>query len=115
MLNQIFPLWMAEILVWLVPLTELILAMLLLFKKTRRGALIGSLLLLIAFSGYVGLVMTGIFGWIPCSCGGILRQLPYEAHLAFNLGYTAIAAVGFYLQRDVFSLYDNTQQRKEAL
>jgi len=116
MLNQIFPNWMAEILTWLVPVIELILALLLLFKKTRRRALVGSLLLLIAFTGYVGLVMTGMFGRVPCSCGGILAGMGHAAHLVFNLFYTGIAAVGLYLQREAFSCFKNfSQKRKEAL
>lgn len=115
MLNQVFPPWMAEVLVWLVPLTELLLAILLLFRGTRPKALFGSLLLLVAFTGYVGLVMTGIFGRVPCSCGGILRTMPYWAHLIFNLCYTGIAALGLYLHRNDVSYYTNNQQKKEAL
>lgn len=114
MLNQVFPAWMAEVLVWLVPLVELALAGLLLFRRTRGRALLGSFLLLIAFSAYVGLLMTGIFGRVPCSCGGILRAMPYEAHLVFNLCYTGIAALGHHLHRNDVSFQTNNPQRKEA-
>jgi len=115
MLNQIFPPWIAEVLAWLVPLTELLLAILLLFRGTRPKALFGSLFLLVAFSGYVGLVMTGIFGRIPCSCGGILTGMSYSVHLVFNLCYTAIAAAGLYLQHHDFPYHTNNQQGKEAV
>lgn len=94
MLNQVFPMWMAEILYWLVPALEIGLCVLLVFTKTRLMGLYGSLILMSSFTLYIAIVMTGIFGRIPCSCGGILSNMSYGTHLIFNLFFVALALLG---------------------
>ena len=92
--NQVFPDTIAGILTWFIPVIELILMLALLFPKTRIKALWGSLFLLSAFTIYIGIVITGVFGRVPCSCGGILKNMPYHLHLIFNLFFIAIALTG---------------------
>ncbi|HEY1025119.1 MAG TPA: MauE/DoxX family redox-associated membrane protein [Sphingobacteriaceae bacterium] len=100
MLNQMFPARMAEVLVWAVPVTELMVVGLLIFPKTVRAGLLASLLLLFQFTVYISIVMTGIVGWIPCSCGGVLEQMTWGQHLLFNLFFLALTlvAISFYSQ-----------------
>ncbi len=97
MLNQVFPAWMAEILAWLVPVTELALVPAMLFKPVQLPGLKASLVLLIAFSIYIALAMSGAFGRIPCSCGGIIRDMGYWTHLLFNLFFAALSAIAIVL------------------
>jgi uncharacterized membrane protein YphA (DoxX/SURF4 family) len=94
MKNQIFPQPIAELLTWLIPLIEIIVVLLLLFPQTRKKALWASMLLLTAFTAYIALIMTGIFGRIPCSCGGILQRMSYGTHLLFNLFFICLSLLG---------------------
>ncbi len=94
MLNQVFPIPIAEVLVWLIPAIELILVFLLLLPATRKKALWASFGLLSLFTLYIAVVMTGIFGRVPCSCGGILSHMSYGVHLIFNLVFVALALWG---------------------
>ncbi len=98
MRNQIFPPAMAWVLTWAIPLTEIVLMVTLLFPKTRRKALWGSLVLLTIFTLYIAIVMTGVFGRIPCSCGGILKNMSYGTHLIFNLFFIAISLIGLAIE-----------------
>lgn len=92
MLNQVFSKSIANILVWAVPFIELLAGGLLIFLKTRLAGLYASLLLLMSFTVYIGLVMINVFGRIPCSCGGILNHLNWEQHLTFNLAFMLLTS-----------------------
>ncbi|WGQ09039.1 DoxX-like family protein [Pedobacter gandavensis] len=94
MVNQVFPNWIASILIWLIPAIELTLAALLVIQVTRKKALWASLILLSLFSVYIAVVMTGIFGKVPCSCGGILKNMSYGTHLIFNLFFVLLISLG---------------------
>lgn len=95
MMNQVFPASINEILLWAVPLLELLISGLLLFHGTRKVGLLLSAILLFLFSGYVLLVMLNVFGRIPCSCGGVISKLNWEQHLVFNLVFLLLALLGF--------------------
>ncbi|RZM26957.1 MAG: hypothetical protein EOO88_15105 [Pedobacter sp.] len=97
MLNQVFPRSWAIILTWLIPGLELLITLTLLFKQTLRYGLWAATLLLGAFSIYIAVVMTGVFGRVPCSCGGILKNMGYPTHLLFNLFFVAIGITGIKL------------------
>ena len=96
--GQVFPDWMTLPLLYGLPIVEVALAVILLLPQTRRVALGISFLLMSVFTGYVALVLTGVFGRIPCSCGGILSSLDWNEHLIVNLVLTAIAAAGWMMQ-----------------
>ena len=93
MLNQVFPQYISEVLVWAVPAVELATVALLILPGTERLGLYLSLILLGSFSVYIAIVMTGAFGRIPCSCGGVLEQMPWGVHLLFNLFFLALTLV----------------------
>ena len=93
MLNQVFPASIAETLVWMVPASELAAACLLLLPKTRKAGLYLSLFLLLQFTLYIILVMTNIFGRVPCSCGGVISSMSWGQHLIFNLFFLALTLV----------------------
>lgn len=95
MLMQPFPDWMGNALAWFIPLLELVLVIFLLQTRTRIKALQASILLLGIFSLYILLLLTRIFGKIPCACSGIFSQMGHAEHLYFNLvfiilGWTAM-------------------------
>jgi putative oxidoreductase len=96
--NQAFPHALAGILLYTLPPAELITAALLTFGRTRRIALWFSLALLSAFTGYIALVLLHVWNRVPCSCGGILNHLSWNAHLAFNLCFILINLLALFGQ-----------------
>ncbi|WP_354357539.1 MauE/DoxX family redox-associated membrane protein [Pedobacter sp. UYP30] len=52
------------------------------------------------FTLYIAIVMTGIFGRIPCSCGGILKNMSYATHLLFNVFFIALSHIGLVLENN---------------
>jgi uncharacterized membrane protein YphA (DoxX/SURF4 family) len=92
--NQPFPAFVKPILVWAVPLAELAIVTLLIFDTTRLLGLYASLLLMVAFTFYTGVVLMHFFKYIPCSCGGIIKDLSWQQHLVFNLFFVVISLIG---------------------
>lgn len=89
--NQPFPNSFTPLLIWVLPMSEIIIAGALLFEKTRTIALYASLILMSLFTIYTALVLLHVFEYIPCSCGGVVRYLSWPQHLVFNLFFTAIS------------------------
>ncbi|PTT04260.1 hypothetical protein DBR11_00055 [Pedobacter sp. HMWF019] len=90
----------ASLLSLTLPVTELSIAALLLFERTRLYGLYGATILMILFTIYVG----AILGFVPnkdkpCTCGGLIRELTWPQHFIFNIFYTVLAASGIWLQR----------------
>ncbi len=79
-----------------VPFLELVLAMLLVFPKTRKLAFYISYFLMGLFTAYI-YVMINYSPFIPCSCGGILEGLGWKQHLFFNLIFVFMAAIAVLL------------------
>jgi putative oxidoreductase len=97
MMNQVFPAWVAGILVWAVPLAELITAGLLVFNRTALSGLYMALGLMSAFTIYIALVLLHVFGRVPCSCGGVLQKMGWVPHLFFNLFFLLLTVTGIYM------------------
>lgn len=95
--NQPFPNWMTPWLVWSIPSLEVIIAILLIFDRTRLAGLYASLVLMGAFTVYTAAVLLHAFRYIPCSCGGVIRRLTWPQHLVFNLFFVGISVAGIIL------------------
>jgi putative oxidoreductase len=95
--NQPFPNSMTPYLVWGLPLLELLIAVSLMFDKTRKAGLYASLILMLAFTVYTALVLFHYFERIPCSCGGVIKQLNWQQHLVFNLFFVLLSVAAIYL------------------
>lgn len=100
MYNQVFPFWVAAILVYLLPFSELMIGMLLLIPKTRSLGFLLSFFVMAVFTLYVGTVWLGFYGWVPCSCGGVISQLSWGEHLVFNLFFLGVAGIGMNLRQE---------------
>lgn len=79
---------------WLLPISEIILAALIFWPKTRIKGLYLGTSLMAGFTLYVWYLMKFHSG-SPCTCGGLLQSLSWPQHLLFNavfviLGVTAI-------------------------
>jgi len=80
------------------PITELMVAALLFFPKTKLAGLLSSLLLMLLFTGYLCYMLLFTKD-LPCSCGGVLQQLSWQQHLWFNIFLTVLAGLGIYGHR----------------
>ncbi|WP_230150419.1 MauE/DoxX family redox-associated membrane protein [Pedobacter sp. Bi27] len=101
--RQVFSKIFTGMLLYAVPITELVTAALLTFDKTRLAGLVISLFLISAFTAYIILILSGFFNKVPCSCGGVLKFLGWKAHLYFNSFFLLLSASVIYihLKREV--------------
>jgi hypothetical protein len=86
----------ADLIAWIIPISELLSALSLAFKRTRLIGLYASLFLMILFSGYIYIMLHYSY-YLPCSCGGILSNMSWTQHLIFNLFFTIISLIGIVL------------------
>jgi uncharacterized membrane protein YphA (DoxX/SURF4 family) len=87
----------ATLVIWLVPIVELILAILLIVPKWQNLGLYGSFSLMVAFSAYI-VAITHFSEYIPCSCGGILEHMSWNTHLLFNMGFVMLASAAILIK-----------------
>lgn len=83
----------AGFIVWIVPLAELFIALLVMSKKWRLMGLFASFSLMIMFTAYIYIILN-YSSFIPCSCGGILEKMGWREHLIFNSVFIILAAAG---------------------
>jgi putative oxidoreductase len=95
--NQVFPNSWAPYIVWTIPSLEIAIAFALMFDKTKKAALWGSLILMSLFTIYTALVLFNVFDRVPCSCGGVIEHLTWTQHLFFNSFFVTISIVGILL------------------
>jgi len=97
--NQSVPDWSVAILLWLIPLSEILVCLLLIAAASRTAGLYGSALLMLIFTGYMGLVLLNVFDRVPCSCGGVLRSMDFHTHFIFNAVFLVLSISAIILQR----------------
>ncbi|WP_316787799.1 MauE/DoxX family redox-associated membrane protein [Pedobacter frigoris] len=88
----------ASTLAILVPVIELIIAVLLLRKRTAVAGLYCSLFLLVLFTCYLFAILNFSTS-VPCSCGGIIGRFSWYTHILFNLFFIAINFVEILMQQ----------------
>lgn len=86
----------ASLLRWVVPISEIIIAIALLLPRLRIWALYFAFLLMCFFTAYIYIILN-FSSYIPCSCGGILEKLGWRQHLLFNTVFIFLGAVGVFL------------------
>lgn len=90
----------AGLLAWAVPLTEIVLALLLMFHRFRQIALYGSFSLMIMFSTYIVLVLY-FTPEVPCGCGAAIEAIGWKWHLVLNIFFMALAATGLIIKHSI--------------
>jgi len=89
----------ANYIAWIVPVCELLIAFLIMIRKTRLIGLFSAYLLMVMFTAYI-FVILNYTAFIPCSCGGILEKLGWTEHLIFNFIFILLAVTSlFYLSK----------------
>jgi uncharacterized membrane protein YphA (DoxX/SURF4 family) len=81
------------IIAWLLPIIEIIVGLLFMFRKWRLLAFYSSLFLLTLFTAYL-VAMLNFSYYIPCSCGGVLSILSWKEHILFNLFFILLTITG---------------------
>ena len=83
---------------WLLPVSEIILALIIFIPKTRNiGLAIGTGLMLF-FTGYVIYIMN-YHSHLPCTCGGLLQKMTWPQHLFFNSVFVLLGLIAMLLSR----------------
>lgn len=106
--NQPLAEWLINILVYAIPISEIIIVALLMTERTKLLGIYLFTTSMMAFTVYVGLIIGNHYGRIPCSCGGLMRQLNWNTHLYINLFLTSLGIFSIYLakkKRDYNSLF----------
>ena len=80
------------------PITEGLVSLLLFFPRTRLWGFYSSVALMSVFTLYLA-YMINFTPKLPCSCGGVLKQMNWNQHLAFNIFFLALSIAGLMLER----------------
>lgn len=84
---------------WSVPAAEIVIAVFLIFSRTRLAALYATLYMMTAFTTYV-IVLTQFSFYVPCSCGGFISGLSHMQHLSLTIGGMALAFAAIMLHHE---------------
>ncbi|MBB5436938.1 putative membrane protein YphA (DoxX/SURF4 family) [Pedobacter sp. AK017] len=84
---------MSAWLAWAVPAGELLICALLLFKPTRILGFYAFFFQMMAFAFYLIALLNFSF-YVPCSCGLLISSLSWPWHVAFNIAFALLAAIG---------------------
>lgn len=90
----------ASTIAWIVPICEILVSILLVFKGARLWALFCCYILMVMFSTYILIILT-ISSFIPCSCGGILEKLGWNEHLIFNIVFVLLAIIAIVFENSL--------------
>lgn len=97
--NQPFPNWMTPYLVVLIPGSEILIALALLFDRSRMMGFYASLILLFLFTLYSALVLFNVFDYVPCSCGGMLKKLNWWQHTLLTASFLILSITAIALNK----------------
>ncbi len=89
----------AGLLVWLVPLAEITLSVMLAINATRLLGMYGAFTLMVIFTAYI-IAILHFSDYIPCTCGGVLAALSWQQHLVFNVIFIVLATLGILCHAD---------------
>ena len=83
---------------WALPAAELIISALLFIPAYRIYGFWCSAIILCVFTGYL-IVMVLYKSNLPCSCGGVIKNLSWKQHIIFNLFFLALSVTGIILKK----------------
>lgn len=76
---------------------EMILVVMMMFKRSLLIALYGSLFLMTMFTVYICIILN-FSSFIPCSCGGILEKMSWTQHLIFNCFFILLSLIAIVIK-----------------
>lgn len=84
------------VLSWLLPIIEIATSVLLFLPATRKYGLVTSMMLMVVFTIYISYMLLFTPN-LPCSCGGVLKQLNWSQHLVFNIFFLLLSFLALWL------------------
>src|SRR5690606_23058863 len=111
-LRQPFSDTLGQVLIYTLPLLEIIAAISIASGRFRLVGFGLSSLLMAAFTGYIGIALLGAWEKLPCGCGSVISGMSWTQHFWFNLFFLALSIWGYYLQR---GLHRNSGSRTAAV
>ncbi len=78
--------------VWAVPISEILIAILLCIGRFRILGLYGFYGLMVMFTAYI-IIILNFTSFVPCSCGGVLEELGWTEHLIFNIVFILLSGI----------------------
>lgn len=87
----------AGFIAWSVPVSELVIGVLLILRRTLGFALYTYFYMMVAFTCYVFLMMKKAY-YLPCACMGLMDDLGWEAHLVVNIAISLLVFVAILLE-----------------
>ena len=87
----------SSVVAWAIPGGEILVALALMFKRTRLLGLYASLFLMTMFTAYIFAMLNYSYD-LPCSCGGIISKMTWTQHFWFNTGFVVLSIVGIVLE-----------------
>ena len=106
--RQPVPSWLHAPLAYGIPPIELLTGLLLCFSATRLLGFYFSFILMLLFTGYVGIALIGGWGKDPCICGAIFKGIRWKGHFVFNLSLLMLSAYGIFLIKKQASVIRNS-------
>ena len=86
----------AGVISWLVPVSELVAALLLCIKRVRLWGLYAFFTMMVMFTTYIFIIIN-FSSFTPCSCGGVLEKLGWTEHLIFNIVFILLSMLSVFL------------------
>jgi len=80
------------------PITEIMVALLLFVPRTRLWGFYGATVLMTVFTLYLAYMIL-FTPHLPCSCGGVLKQMTWKQHLVFNIFFLLLSLTATLLER----------------
>jgi hypothetical protein len=81
---------------WFIPVTEIVIALMLCFDRTRLMGMYAFVTIMAMFTAYI-VVILNYSSYIPCSCGGVLQDMNWTQHLWFNICFVLAGCIGVLL------------------
>lgn len=86
-----------------IPSVELIIAILLILPFTRYAGLVCASLLMLIFTAYIAYILL-YSDQLPCSCGGVIQQMKWPAHLIFNILFLLMGTSSIVLKNQLIAI-----------
>lgn len=95
------------ILSWILPITEITLAALMIFSRTKLLGYVLSAGLLLGFIVYLTYMVSN-YNNLPCTCGGIINKMTWKQHIYFNIFslLTSVALILNSIKSKIYKLKD---------
>lgn len=95
--NQPFNKNIAKVIVYSIPLLEILTAVFIVIPKYRPRGFILSTILMSIFTIYIAAALLNVWDKLPCGCGLIITGMTWQEHLWFNLIFLILSVTAWYI------------------